>query len=65
MSDKWKSLLTSRKVWLALLTLLGGILAYCNGTIGAEQLTTLIVTLVTAVIVAIGIEDHGLRSSGR
>ena len=65
MPEKWASLLTSRKVWLALVAVLGGALALSQGAITVEQFIELVVALFAAVIVAIGIEDHGLRSSGR
>ena len=65
MSPKWKSLLTSRKVWLALITVILGVIAFSQGALTAEQLVELVVALTAAIILAIGIEDHGLRSSGR
>lgn len=63
--SKWKSLLTSRKVWIALILFAGGLVAYVQGSITAEQLAQMGVALGVAVIVAIGVEDNGLRRSGR
>lgn len=56
------SIVRSRKVWLAVLGVTGGVVLYAQGAIDAKVLVNLILGLVSAVIVAIGIEDAGEKS---
>jgi hypothetical protein len=64
MDEKWIRLLTSRKVWLALVGI-GVAVSQALGLGIPAEVFAAIEGLITAVIVAIGIEDHGLRASGR
>ena len=63
--NKWLGLLKSRKVWIALLAFVVGIIGYIEGSVSLDQLATLGVALGTAIVIGIAVEDHGLRSSGR
>jgi len=52
-----KSLLTSRKFWLAFLAVLGAVVMFGQGAITAEQLVESIVVLAGLVIGGIALED--------
>lgn len=55
--DFLKALLQSRKFWLALLGVIGGVVMYLQGTITPEQLVDLITTLVGVLVGSIALED--------
>lgn len=61
---KWEMLLTSRKAWLALLAVSVAIAKWAGVEIPPDVFAAIEVVIV-AFLTALGVEDHGLRSSGR
>lgn len=61
--DFFKSLLTSRKFWLALFAMLAAAVMFAQGGIPAEQLVESIVALTSLVIGGIALEDAAQKFS--
>ena len=56
-----KALLQSRKFWLALIAVIGGIVMYIQGAITPEQLVDLITALVGLLVGSIALEDAAAK----
>jgi len=58
-----KSLLTSRKFWLTVISLASAIGAYVHHDIAAPQLANIIAGSVAVLVIAIAHEDNGTNSA--
>lgn len=64
MTNAWKALLRSRKFWMALIGVVGGVALYVQGAVTAAELADLITVLAGVVIGAIALEDAAEKRAG-